>query len=340
MNTLTILRYLLKRLPRLVVVLFGVTMITFVISHVIPGDPARMLVGQRASQETLTAMRTDLGLDKPIPVQYLSYVKALLQGDLGKSIRTQQPVAAELKKVFPATLELTLVSMLITLVLGITLGVTAAVRRDTWPDHISRLLSLAGVSTPLFWSGLLVMVLFYKWLHWFPASGRLDTFLLPPPPITGLYLIDGLLTGNLPVVLSALHHLVLPASCLAFIQLAVIARQVRASMLEVLAQDYIRTARAFGLSQSRIIYLYALKNALLPTVTLAGLIFGELLGGAIITETIFAWPGMGKYVVDSVSFLDFPAIMGFTLLVSCCYVVINLLVDLLYQVLDPQIREV
>ncbi len=340
MNLLLIVNYFIKRLPRLVIVLLGVTMITFAISHVIPGDPARMLVGQRASQETLDKMRSEMGLDKPLHIQYLNYVNDLLHGDLGKSIRTQQPVVAELRKFFPATLELTLTSMLITLLLGVALGIAAAVKRDTWADHISRIISLAGVSTPLFWSGLLVIVLFYKWLQLFPASGRLDTFLAPPASVTGLYLVDGLIAGNMPVVLSALHHLILPASCLAFIQVAIIARQVRSSMLEVLEQDYIRTARAFGLSPSRIIYLYALKNALLPTVTLAGLIFGELLGGAIITETIFAWPGMGKYVVDSVSFLDFPAIMGFTLLVSFCYVVINLLVDLLYQVIDPQIRGV
>ena len=335
-----ILQYFLKRLPRLLIVFIGVSMITFAISHVIPGDPARMLVGQKASQETLTKMRVELGLDQPIYIQYFRYANDLVHGDMGKSIRTQQPVAAELKKFFPATLELTLVSMILTLIIGILLGVMAAVNRDRWVDHVSRVISLIGVSIPLFWSGLLVMIVFYKWLQLFPASGRLDTFLTPPPFVTGMYLIDGLLAGDMRVVVSAFEHLVLPAGCLAYVQLAVIARQVRSSMIQVLALDYIRTAKAFGLGKNKTIYLYALKNALLPTVTVAGLIFGELLGGAIITETIFSWPGMGKYVVDSVAFLDFPAIMGFTMIVACGYVLINLLIDLLYRVLDPQIREV
>jgi peptide/nickel transport system permease protein len=335
-----ILQYIVKRIPRLIIVLLGVTMITFAISHVIPGDPARMLVGQRASEETLIKMRIELGLDQPIYIQYGKYVTDLVQGDMGKSIRTQQPIASELKKYFPATLELTIVSMVMTLIIGILLGVTAAVKKNKYQDHVSRIISLLGVSTPLFLSGLLVLVVFYKWLQWFPASGRIDAFLTVPPQITGLYLVDGLLCGDFDVVLSALHHIVLPATCLAYIQLAVIARQVRSSMVEVLEQDYIRTAKAFGLSDMKIKYQYALKNALLPTLTVAGLIFGELLGGAIITETIFAWPGMGKYVVDSVSFLDFPAIMGFTMIVSVAYVLINMLVDLLYQIVDPQIREV
>ncbi len=335
-----VLHYFIRRIPRLLIVFLGVSIITFAISHVIPGDPARMLVGQKASPETLVKVRVELGLDQPIPRQYLHYLSDLVHGDMGKSIRTQQPVASELKKYFPATLELTLVSMILTLIIGILLGVLAAVKRNQWLDHLSRIISLVGVSTPLFWSGLIVMIVFYKWLQLFPASGRLDTFLNPPPLITGMYLIDGLLAGDLRVVISAFQHLVLPASCLAYVQLAVIARQVRSSMIEVLELDYIRTAKAFGLSKIKIIYKYALKNALLPTVTVSGLIFGELLGGAIITETIFSWPGMGKYVVDSVGFLDFPAIMGFTMLVSFGYVIINLLIDLLYRVIDPQIREV
>lgn len=335
-----ILQYIVKRIPRLIVVLLGVTMITFAISHVIPGDPARMLVGQRASEETLIKMRTELGLDQPVYIQYGKYVADLLQGDMGKSIRTQQPIVSELKKYFPATLELTIVSMAMTLIIGIFLGVTAAVKKNKYQDHVSRIISLLGVSTPLFLSGLVVLVVFYKWLQWFPASGRIDAFLTVPPQVTGLYLVDGLLCGDFDVVLSAFHHIVLPATCLSYIQLAVIARQVRSSMVEVLEQDYIRTAKAFGLSEMKIKYQYALKNALLPTLTVAGLIFGELLGGAIITETIFAWPGMGKYVVDSVSFLDFPAIMGFTMVVSVAYVLINMFVDILYQIVDPQIREV
>ena len=335
-----ILQCLFRRMPRLLLVLLGVSMMTFTLSHVIPGDPARMLAGQKASPETLDKIRTELGLDLPLPLQYGRYVSGLLHGDMGRSIRTQQPVAEELMKYFPATLELTLASMVITLAGGIFLGVMAALHRNGWVDHVCRLFSLAGVSLPLFWSGLLVLIVFYQWLQWFPASGRLDSFLSPPPRVTGLYLIDGLLAGDGPAVFSALEHLVLPACCLAYVQLALIARQVRSSMIQVLALDYIRTARAFGLPEVKVVYRYALKNALLPTVTVTGLVFGELLGGAIITETIFSWPGMGKYVVDSAAFLDFPAIMGFTLVVAMGYVAINMAVDLLYQTLDPRIREV
>ena len=333
-------RFILKNLLHLFLVFLGVSIVTFCISHVIPGDPARMLVGPHATEETLQATRAQLGLDKPLIVQYEKYMIDLSHGDLGVSIRTQRPVTSELRKCFPATLELTLTAMILTVVFGIALGVAAAVHRDKWIDHVCRVISLIGVSTPLFWSGVVALIVFYKMIPIFPASGRLDAFLTPPPEITGLYVIDGLLAGNMDVVLSAIHHLVLPAVCLAYVQLAIVARQVRSSMLDVLEQDYIRTAKSCGIPRHTIIYKYALKNALLPTVTVTGLTLGELLGGAVITETIFAWPGMGKYVMDSISFLDFPAIMGFTLVVSVGYVFINMVVDIIYRVLNPQIREV
>ena len=333
-------RFAMKNLLHLFIVFLGVSIVTFFISHVIPGDPARMLVGPHASQETLDATRAELGLDKPILVQYQKYIVDLSHGDLGTSIRTQRPVAAELAKCFPATLELTLMAMAMAVVFGIILGVAAAVNRDKWIDHVSRVISLIGVSAPLFWTGVIALIFFYKVIPIFPASGRIDTFLTPPPDVTGMYILDGLIAGNIDVVLSAIHHLILPAVCLAYVQLAIVARQVRSSMIDVLEQDYIRTAKACGISRRTIIYKYALKNALLPTLTVTGLTIGELLGGAIITETIFAWPGMGKYVMDSISFLDFPAIMGFTLIVSFSYVLINLAVDILYRVLNPQIRGV
>lgn len=331
--------FVLKRLLHLVLVFLGVSVVTFCISHVIPGDPARMLVGPHASPEVLEAARRSLGLDQPIYVQYLDYMAGLFHGDMGMSIRTQMPVAEELARYFPATLELTLAAMLIAVVFGIFLGVASAVHRDTWIDHVSRIVSLVGVSMPLFWSGVVALIVFYKIFPIFPASGRLDAFLAAPPHVTGLYIVDGLLAGNMDVVLSACHHLLLPAICLAYVQLAIIARQVRSSMIDVLEQDYIRTAKACGISPRTIIYKYALKNALIPTVTLTGLTIGELLGGAVITETIFAWPGMGKYVMDSISFLDFPAIMGFTLVISFGYVLINTAVDVVYGILNPQIRE-
>lgn len=330
--------FLCKRFIRLIIVILGVTMITFILSHVIPGDPARMLIGQKASQETLDKMRVELGLDQPVSIQYKNYLLSLCRGDMGTSIRTQQPVSKELQTYFPATLELTLVSMFIAVVFGLIFGVVAAINKDKWQDNLCRILSLIGVSTPLFWSGLIVLIIFYKELQILPASGRLDAFVTPPPTITGMYIFDGMLTGNWQVVTNAIIHLILPACCLAYVQLAVIARQVRSTMVEVLEQDYIRTARAFGLPYKKIIFRYALRNALLPALTIAGLTLGELLGGAIITETIFAWPGMGKYVVDSVSYLDFPAIMGFTMVVAISYVLVNLAVDLLYLIVDPQIR--
>jgi len=324
----------------LFIVFLGVSIFTFFISHVIPGDPARMLVGPHASQEALETTRVQLGLDKPIIVQYEKYMVDLVHGDLGTSIRTQRPVASELAKCFPATLELTMVAMFFAVVFGIILGVAAAVNRNKWIDHVSRIFSLVGVSTPLFWSGVIALIVFYKLIPIFPASGRIDTFLSPPPHITGIYIIDGLIAGNFAVVISAIHHIILPSVCLAYVQLAIVARQVRSSMIDVLEQDYIRTAKACGIPRRTIIYKYALKNALLPTLTVTGLTIGELLGGAIITETIFAWPGMGKYVMDSISFLDFPSIMGFTLVVSFSYVLINIGVDILYSFLNPQIKGV
>lgn len=330
-------RFIGNKILHLILVFIGVSIVTFAISHIIPGDPARMLVGPHASAETLEAARVSLGLDKPIWEQYLLYMGGLFHGDMGLSIRTQMPVADELAKYFPATLELTLLSMTIAVVFGIFLGVVSAVHRDSWIDHISRVISMVGVSIPLFWSGVVCLIIFYKILPIFPASGRLDTFLAAPPHVTGLYIIDGLLAGNIDVVISAIHHLLLPAICLAYAQLAIITRQVRSSMIDVLEQDYIRTARACGIPKRKIIYHYALKNALIPTVTITGLTVGELLGGAVITETIFGWPGMGKYVMDSIAYLDFPAIMGFTLVVSVGYVVINMAVDIIYNLLNPQI---
>lgn len=328
-----------KRLSLLVFVLFGVTLITFFMSHIIPGDPARMMVGQRADEATLQEVRKQLGLDQPVWVQYFTYVKGLLAGNLGTSIRTQQPVADDLLTFFPATLELALTAFLIALLIGIPIGVLSAVKKDTVWDHGGRMFSIAGVSTPVFWSGLVGILVFYKWLGWLPSSGRIDLSVEPPAHITGLYLLDSLLTGNWQAFANSLWHLILPALTLSFAQLAIVTRQVRASMLEVLGQEYIRTAMANGIKGPLLLFRYALRNALIPTITVVGLSFGALLGGAVVTETIFGWPGMGKYVVDSIAYLDFPAIMGFTIVISVGYVVINLLVDLAYMLLNPQIRE-
>jgi len=329
-----------RRMLLLLLVLFGVTVITFSVSHLVPGDPARMLVGQRASQEMVEQMRRQLGLDRPVWEQYLRYMRDLVRGNLGISIRTQRPVSEDLVIFFPATLELALTAMFLAVVVGIPLGIVSATRKDSLADHVSRLVSVAGVSTPLFWLGLVVLLVFYGRLGWLPGSGRLDPFIPAPPRVTGFLLLDSLLAGRPDAFWNALRHLILPALCLSYVHLAVVTRQVRASMLEVLSQDYIRTALANGIPGRSVIYRHALKNALIPTVTVVGLAIGDLLGGAILTETIFAWPGMGSYVVDSINFLDFPAIMGFTVFIAVGYVLINLVVDLAYMWLDPRIRAV
>lgn len=280
-----------------------------------------------------------MGLDQPVWVQYFTYVKGLFAGDFGNSIRTQQPVIHDLFTFFPATIELALLAFLLAILVGIPLGVLAAVKKDTGWDHGARVFSIAGVSTPVFWSGLVMILFFYGYLGWFPSTGRLDLNIQPPVKITGLYFLDSLLTGNWQAFKNSLWHIFLPVITLSYAQLAIVTRQVRASMIEVLGQEYIRTALANGISGSFLLFRYALRNALIPTVTVVGLSFGSLLGGAVVTETIFGWPGMGKYVVDSIAYLDFPAIMGFTLIISIGYVLINLLVDLIYYILDPQIKQ-
>lgn len=319
-------------------VLFGVTVLVFIISHAIPGDPASMIAGPKASREAIDKIRASHGLDKPLPIQYLRFVTGLVQGDMGVSIRNHRPVTKDLADYFPATLELTLASLMLCLFVGIPLGILAAVRRNRLTDHLTRVFSVFGVSTPVFWLGLMLLLVFYRNLGWLPGSGRLDIATTPPVHITGMYILDSLLTGNWQTLRQALAHIILPAFCLSYVYLAIITRIVRSSMIQVLGQDYITTARANGLHEIKVVLKHAFKNSLIPTVTITGLSFGELLGGAILTETIFAWPGMGKYVVDSVNYLDFPAIMGFTMVVSLAYVCINLTVDLLYAALNPTIR--
>lgn len=327
------------RLIMLVFVVFGVSIITFLLSNVIPGDPARMIVGQRASQETYEQVREQLGLNDPLHIQYFNYVKGLLKGDLGTSIRTQQPVLHDLLAYFPATLELVIFAFLFAIFFGIIIGVLTAVYKNTFIDYIGRIFSISGVSIPAFLSGLIVILIFYKHLGWFPSSGRMDLMMARPPTVTGFYTIDSLLAGDFAAFQNALKHLFLPALVLSYVQLSAITRQVRSSMIQVLNEDYIRTAKANGISSWMLTIRYALRNSLIPTITVIGVSFGALLGGAVVTEIVFNWPGMGKYVVDSIGNLDFPAIMGFTIFIAVAYVIINLIVDLLYLVLDPQIRE-
>ena len=334
------LNLLRKRLAGLLLVVFGVSLITFVISHLIPGDPARLIAGDRASDAIVAHIRHQLGLDLPLYQQYGHYMLDLFHGNLGTSIRTSRPVLEDLQAYFPATLELALSALLLSIFIGVPLGVLSAVYHNRWVDQLARTLAVAGISTPAFWLGLGLIVLFYGHLGWLPGGGRLDEGLEPPRTITGFYLIDSLLTGNREQFSSALQHLIMPAVTLGFVNLGVVARQIRSAMLEQLGEDYIRTARAYGLSRWTVILRHALPNALIPSVTVLGLALGDLLYGAVLTETVFAWPGMGAYVVKSIQSLDFPAVMGFAILVSFVYVLLNMVIDLLYRVIDPRIGEV
>ncbi len=337
MAFLTLLR---KRLFGLVLVVFGVSLITFAISHLIPGDPARLIAGDRASDALVAGIRHQLGLDLPLYQQYGRYLIDLLHGDLGTSIRTSRPVLEDLQAFFPATLELVLVALVLAILAGVPLGVLSAVYHNRAIDQIVRTLAVTGISTPAFWLGLGAIVLFYGHLGWLPGGGRLSEGFASPPTITGFYLIDSLLAGDGRLFFDAVEHLILPAATLGLVTLGVVARQIRSAMLDQLGEDYIRTARAYGLSRWTVILRHALPNALIPSVTILGLTLGDLLYGAVLTETVFAWPGMGAYVVKSIQSLDFPAVMGFAILVSFIYVLLNMAIDLLYRVIDPRIGEV
>lgn len=334
------LNILRKRLFGLLLVVVGVSLITFAISHLIPGDPARLIAGDRASDAIVANIRHKLGLDLPLYQQYGRYMLDLVHGDLGTSIRTSRPVLEDLQAFFPATLELALAALTLSIMVGVPLGVLSAVYHNRAIDQFARTLAVTGISTPAFWLGLGLIVLFYGHLNWLPGGGRIDEGMEPPRRITGFYLIDSLLAGNRELFVSSVQHLILPAVTLGFVNLGVVARQIRSAMLDQLGEDYIRTARAYGLSRWAVILRHALPNALIPSVTVLGLTLGDLLYGAVLTETVFAWPGMGAYVVKSIQSLDFPAVMGFAIVVSFIYVLLNMLIDLLYRLIDPRIGEV
>lgn len=333
--------YILRRLLITVPTLLGVTLATFAISHLVPADPVLANLGQQAqSNPTIVAQyRHHYHLDQPLPQQYITYLGNLLHGDLGESIATQRPVADDLKQYFPATLELSTAALIISVGLGIPLGVLAAIRRNQWVDHLARLISLVGISVPVFWLGLLGSIILWYHLNLLPApSGQLDRGITPPPTRTGLVLIDAALAGDGTAFINAFWHLLLPALVLGAYTLGIMTRMTRGSMLEVLVQDYMRTARAKGLPVARIVLRHGLRNALLPTLTLAGLAYGSLLSGAVLTETVFGWPGIGLYATQTAGEADFPAIMGVALLTAVIYILINLVIDVLYAVFNPQVR--
>lgn len=337
---MNIYTFTVRRLLLLIPVLVGITLVAFVVSHAVPADPVISNLGQRAQDDPsiVGRYRHQWGLDQPLPIQYGIYVRNLLHGDLGVSITSRQPVTTDLRQYFPATLELSTAATLFSLIIGIPLGVLAAVRRNRPADHISRVISLIGISTPVFWLGLLALILFYYHLGWFPGSGQIDVGIQTPHTITGMLVVDSLIEGDWQAFGNSLWHLVLPAVVLGSYTLGIVTRMTRGSMLEVLTQDYIRTARAKGLRAGTVVFRHGLRNAIMPTLTLVGLAYGSLLSGAVLTETIFSWPGIGRYATTTAGTLDFPAIMGVALLTAFLFVILNLIVDVLYGVLNPQIR--
>ena len=330
---------LIRRVATTVPVVLGITLVTFVTLHLFPADPARLLAGPGADEAQVRAIRRELGLDRPLPVQYVRYLGDLVTGHLGRSIQTGQPVADDLLRRLPATLELALVTMIVYVALSLPLGVLAAITRGRWPDVLIRLVAVGGLAVPAFWLGFLLQLVLYRELGWFrQAVGRLAPSLAPPPFVTGFYLVDALLGGDLPAFQSATVQLVMPVTCLVLSRLGVGVKLTRTSMLEIIGADYIRTARAKGLGERAVLARHALRNALMPVVTAFGIQLGYLLGGTLVVEVVFGWPGIGQYAIGSITAVDFPAIMSVTVVISVFFVLANLLVDLLYAYLDPRLR--
>ncbi len=330
--------YLLTRLSLMLPILVGVTVLAFLVANLVPGDPARLQAGPNASEATVQNMREKLGLNDPLPVQYFRYVSNLIRLNLGVSIRTQHSVLDDLRTYFPATLELTLFAFLLSLTGGILIGTLAAIRQGTITDQVSRVVGILGVAVPSFWLAILLQMVFFLKLRVLPSSGRIGQFVGAPMHITNLYLFDSLVTANWTALGSAALHLVLPAATLSLFPLATISRTVRSSVLDVVSLDYVQTARSKGLKERIVIAKHVLRNALIPVVTMTGIIFARLLAGTVLIETVFTWPGMGLYIVNSIFAMDFPAIMGCTILVAVIVQGINLCVDISYVFLDPRIR--
>lgn len=328
--------FIIRRFLIIIPTLLGVSVVVFFLLAITPGDPAELLLGERATVESLEAMREYLGLNEPLYVQYGLFLSRLIRLDLGETIWTRQQVWHEIRERFPATIELSLAAMFLSCFFGIILGIVSATKQYSVFDYLSMLASLIGVSMPVFWLGLMLMLVFALNLGWFPVSGRIgvNTEL---EVITNFYVLDAILTRNWSALGDVLHHLVLPAVALSTIPMAIIARMTRSSMLEVLRQDYIKTARAKGLSEVKVVFKHALRNSLIPVITVVGLQFGILLGGAILTEHVFAWPGVGKWIFEGVVKRDYMVIQGGTMLVATVFVVVNTLVDILYVVINPRI---
>ena len=330
-------KYVVKRILMVIPVMIGVSIIVFSLMRVFSPDPAPIVLGQHATQASITTWRQANGLDAPVVTQYFTYVKNALKGDLGVSYYTKTPVAREIGARFPATIELAVAAIVFATVLGVFLGVMAAVKKNSVVDAAGSLFALIGVSIPIFWLGILLIMFFAGFVHLLPSGGRINV-LLEPAHVTGFYMIDSIIQGNWEAFNDALTHLILPALTLGMYSMAIITRMTRSSMLETLGQDYIRTARAKGISETKVIGKHALRNSLIPVTTVIGLQFGALLGGALLTESVFSWPGIGKFTVDSILKSDFPIVQGIVLLVAVIFVTINLVADLGYAFLDPRIK--
>ncbi|MDX1809637.1 MAG: ABC transporter permease [Sulfurospirillaceae bacterium] len=329
--------YIIKRLLWSVPTLFGVSLLVFFMIHLSPGDPAIMLLGDHANQASVEKVRKEMGFDKPLYIQYYIFADKALHGDFGNSLRTQQPVIDEFKDRFPATVELASVAMILAIIFGIGAGVVSAIKRYSIFDYSSMFVALAGVSMPVFWLGLIMIYFFSVKLGWLPVSGRLG-YEFDVDNVTGFYLIDTLLAHDVPAFWDALKHLILPAIALGTIPMAIIARMTRSAMIEVMKEDYIRTAKAKGCSTFSVIFVHALRNAMMPVITVIGLMLGTLFAGAILTETTFSWPGIGKWIVNAVYQRDFPVIQAATLIIATMFIFVNLLVDLTYALINPKIR--
>lgn len=329
--------YTIRRILMLIPVLIGMSIITFAIVHAIPGDPAKTIVGDKATPEQVAEVRKNLGLDKPWYIQYFNYLGGLIQGDLGTSLITKAPIADEIVPFLAATAELALAAMCIAVFFGVNLGILSAWRQNSWVDYSAMLIALIGVSMPVFWLGLMEQWFFAQHLGWLPSYGRVDDRLFFEG-ITNFYVLDSLIMGDTWMLTDVLLHLILPAVALGTIPMAIIARMTRSSMLEVMRSDYIRTARAKGLSEFWVVYKHTLKNAFIPVLTVVGLQLGLLLGGAVLTETIFSWPGVGRYLYDAIGQRNYPVIQSGILVLATIFVVINLIVDLLYAWIDPRIQ--
>jgi len=335
------IRFAIRRVLWLFVVLLGLSVITFYLSRMVPGDPASLYLGPRAKPEQVELLRSQMGLDKPLHVQFFYYVCDLFHGDLGESLRTHRPVLAGILDHLPASLELMFGAILIATLVGIPLGALSAKKENTLIDHLSRVFSVANVSLPAFWLAMIAQIIFFKWLDLLPVGGRIDTVIglvSPIETITGFYVLDALMTGNWQALKSAVAHLILPAFILASYSTGIITRMTRSTMLEVLREDYITTARSIGVTEKEIIFVQGLRNALGPTLTAAGLCFAFMLTGTFFIELIFFWPGLGTYTTTAIFSNDYPVIMGVTILMAAFYVMVNLLVDLVIAFVDPRIR--